>query len=197
MGKINWLVVYDEAFDDKSIKAMLKKGPPKPNPPASGGEDELPLTGELLTTDGRVCTGICTTNPLPGMPGAPDPPAGAALGQPDYGPGADVDEGLPEDPNAPPPVVDQINTGMAVKTDTGGDDKAFAGPTGKQFRIECPKGSGSAEGSVIGTMIYDMKSNVCKAAVHAGLVTNDKPGEVIMIIANGEEKYHSSFQNGI
>jgi hypothetical protein len=40
------------------------------------------------------------------MPGAPDPPKEAALGQPDYGPGADVEEGLPEIPGETEPVVE-------------------------------------------------------------------------------------------
>lgn len=58
---------------------MTKKGDPKrPVPPKKEGE--LPLTGTLLTVDGRNCIGICTTNAIPGMPGAPDPPKEAALG---------------------------------------------------------------------------------------------------------------------
>jgi len=58
---------------------MIAKGDPKPIRP-EGGDDDLPLSGILLTVDGRTCVGICTTNAIPGMPGAPDPPADAALG---------------------------------------------------------------------------------------------------------------------
>jgi len=59
----------------------------------SAEEGDVPLTGPLLTQDERTCIGVCTTNAVPGTPGAPDPPQEAALGQPDYGPGVVVDEG--------------------------------------------------------------------------------------------------------
>jgi hypothetical protein len=42
-------------------------------------------------------------------------------------------------------------------------------------------------------MIYNDESAICKAAVHAGYVVSEKGGELIVVIANGEEKYESSF----
>lgn len=33
--------------------------------------------GSILTTDGRTCIGLCTTNIVPGKPGADAPPEGA------------------------------------------------------------------------------------------------------------------------
>lgn len=174
---------------------------PKPKKEKKEGEDDdLPMSGTLLTIDGRTCTGICTTNALPGMPGAPDPPADAALGQPDYGPGADVEEGMPDDGSgggaAGPPA--QINTGKPVKCDATGQDKAVSGPTGKAFRVDCPKNCDKAAGgSVIGSMIYNDESSICKAAIHAGFLIAADGGEFIVVIANGEEKYESAFQNGI
>lgn len=33
--------------------------------------------GVIMTTDGRTCVGICTTNITPGKPGADPPPVGA------------------------------------------------------------------------------------------------------------------------
>lgn len=45
------------------------------------------------------------------------------------------------------------------------------GPTGKAFRVECPRGCGKLDtGSVIGSMIYVDESAVCKSAVHAGFL---------------------------
>jgi len=46
-------------------------------------------------------------------------------------------------------------------------------------------------------MIYVDESNVCKAAVHAGFLTDADGGEFLLIIANGEEKYESSNQNEV
>lgn len=70
----------------------------------------------------------------------------------------------------------------------------FEGKTGKKFRVSCNRHCLKAEGgTVIGSMIYTDKSSVCKAAIHAGFLDNDKGGEFILIIANGEEKYDSSF----
>lgn len=69
-----------------------------------------------------------------------------------------------------------------------------SGPTGKTFRVDCPKGCGKAVGgSVIGSMIYNDESSICKAAIHAGFLISDKGGEFLLTIANGEQKYDSSF----
>jgi hypothetical protein len=70
-------------------------------------------------------------------------------------------------------------------------DKKFVGPTGKKFRMDCPKGCFEATGTVIGSMIYSDESNVCKAAIHAGKINNDG-GPVMMVISNGENKYDSA-----
>jgi len=38
------------------------------------------------------------------------------------------------------------------------------------FRIDCPKNCVSNTSPVIGTMIYDDKSSICKSAIHAGFL---------------------------
>jgi len=108
------------------------------------------------------------------------------LGQPDYGPGATVEEGLPDDgKNKLAQPVD--STGIPIVCDTTGEDKLFVGPTGKAFRVECPRGCGKlTTGTVIGSMIYVDSSSVCKAAVHAGFLDDKEGGEFIFVIANGE-----------
>jgi hypothetical protein len=76
---------------------------------------------------------------------------------------------------------------MEITCDTTGEDKLFVGPTGKAFRVECPRGCGALDtGSVIGSMIYVDESVVCKAAVHAGFVKDAEGGEFLFVIANGE-----------
>lgn len=74
----------------------------------------------------------------------------------------------------------------------------FVGPTGKAFRVECPRGCGEMDtGSVIGSMIYVDESAVCKAAVHAGFLNDAEGGEFMFVIANGEQEYESANQNEI
>jgi len=42
-------------------------------------------------------------------------------------------------------------------------------------------------------MIYADDSAVCKSAVHAGYLDDETGGEFLVIIANGEPEYMSSF----
>lgn len=42
-------------------------------------------------------------------------------------------------------------------------------------------------------MIYEETSNVCKAAIHDGKIPMDESGEFVLVIANGEDKYESSY----
>lgn len=118
-GLINFVAIYDEGFTAADAKALKDPKKPKPAPAGGGGgggggdeeeeeaeaeaEADLPLSGPILTVDDRECVGVCTTNALPGMPNAPEPPIEAALGQPEYGPGADVDEAAPEEDAGPAP----------------------------------------------------------------------------------------------
>jgi len=86
----------------------------------------------LLTIDDRTCSSVCTTNPTPGEPGAPSPPEDALLGQPDYGPGSNVDEDY-DGVDVPETEIDDSPPSEATKVecDEKGTDSAFDGPTGK------------------------------------------------------------------
>jgi len=42
-------------------------------------------------------------------------------------------------------------------------------------------------------MIYADEGSVCKSAIHAGFLIDKEGGEFIYVVANGEEKYESSF----
>jgi hypothetical protein len=60
--------------------------------------------------------------------------------------------------------------------------------------VKCPRNCiKNPLGNVIGTMIYTDDSSICKSAIHSGFLLNDKGGEVLMIIANGEDFYQSSY----
>ena len=77
--------------------------------------------------------------------------------------------------------VGSTDVGCNVK----GEDKMFDGPTGKKFRVNCPKSCADGFYIVSGTMIYSDDSVICSAAFHSGLVDSDKGGAVILVIANG------------
>jgi len=68
----------------------------------------------------------------------------------------------------------------------------FEGPTGKRFRLECPKGCAKQAGAVLGSMIYVDESMVCKSAVHSGFLNDFEGGEFVLIVANGESGYEST-----
>lgn len=72
----------------------------------------------------------------------------------------------------------------------------FQGATGKQFKFICPGGCEKKPGNIVGFMVYYVDSAVCKAAIHAGVITSEG-GEVVLEIANGLETYEALQNNGI
>lgn len=70
-----------------------------------------------FTSDQRLCLSPCTTNPTPLMDGG-DGPKEAAKGQADYGPGADIMEGIPEEDDSPPPELPASGLSIELKCDT-------------------------------------------------------------------------------
>lgn len=46
----------------------------------------------------------------------------------------------------------------------------FDGPTGKKFRVNCPKKCVEVHTVIIGTMIYSDESAICSSALHAGII---------------------------
>jgi hypothetical protein len=71
----------------------------------------------------------------------------------------------------------------------------FNGQIGERIGYKCtPDGTA---GSVWGTEIYTDDSSVCTAGVHAGLITLEDGGRVVIEIAEGLEEYTGSLENGI
>uniref|UniRef100_A0A8C7UAL0 Cysteine-rich secretory protein LCCL domain containing 1b n=1 Tax=Oncorhynchus mykiss TaxID=8022 RepID=A0A8C7UAL0_ONCMY len=64
-------------------------------------------------------------------------------------------------------------------------------------RYECPPGCLSSPGKVIGTAYYDMKSSICRAAIHAGVIQNDSGGYLDVQPVDKRRQYSGSYQNGI
>lgn len=71
----------------------------------------------------------------------------------------------------------------------------FRGRDGERIAYDCP--AGGTIGIVWGTDTYTDDSSVCSAAVHAGLITVEEGGRVVIEIAPGEESYTGSEANGV
>jgi hypothetical protein len=71
----------------------------------------------------------------------------------------------------------------------------FRADVGRRLRFECP-GGGELD-TAWGTDVYTDDSSVCTAAVHAGLITVDDGGDVVIEMAAGEDEYEGSERNGV
>jgi hypothetical protein len=104
---------------------------------------------------------------------------------------------------------------VAEDGDGGGDDEAaggeadeeaedvswqlnaagFRGKDGRLVAFACPPDGELRTGW--GTDVYTDDSSVCSAAVHAGLISVEDGGRVVVEIAPGEESYEGSERNGV
>jgi hypothetical protein len=71
----------------------------------------------------------------------------------------------------------------------------FRGKDGRLVAFACPP-DGELR-TVWGTDVYTDDSSVCSAAVHAGLISVEDGGRVVVEIAPGEESYEGSERNGV
>ncbi|MEE6519925.1 hypothetical protein FKM82_017704, partial [Ascaphus truei] len=62
--------------------------------------------------------------------------------------------------------------------------------------VICPKECLNEKGNVWGSNIYTDESSICRAAIHAGRLTNDG-GSVIVEKTSGQSSYEDSTRNGI
>jgi len=69
------------------------------------------------------------------------------------------------------------------------------GDIGSEHRVSCPSGCGKT-GAIWGTDVYTGDTGICRAAVHAGVVS-DQGGEVTVILEPGRPAYRGSARNGI
>jgi hypothetical protein len=80
---------------------------------------------------------------------------------------------------------------------TQGFHEMFRGDPGSVFIIFCPKNCKAENVPVKGTALYSADSGVCKAAIHAGLIVNEKGGQVGVTKTYGSNYYEGSPFNGI
>ena len=71
----------------------------------------------------------------------------------------------------------------------------FSRETGRKLVFDCPR-DGRAE-RVTGTDFYGETSSVCTAAVHAGLITLNNGGRVVVEVLPGRESFSGSTRNGV
>jgi hypothetical protein len=75
------------------------------------------------------------------------------------------------------------------------DVRSLRGAIGKRVAIMCPPGGEPAR--VFGTDEYTDDSSVCSAAVHAGAITANEGGSVVLVIGPARGSFRASTQNGV
>lgn len=73
--------------------------------------------------------------------------------------------------------------------------QALTGDVGTEIAVTCPANCANV-GSVWGGPIYSDDSAVCRAAVHAGVISN-AGGSFTVVIEQGQSSYPSNTQNGV
>lgn len=82
-------------------------------------------------------------------------------------------------------------------TDVGVCDTAVSWRNnGGKLTCTCPAGSNNSR-SVWGTDTYTDDSYICKAAIHAGAITNGRGGRVTIELVGGLGSYRASTRNGV
>ncbi|CAL8384873.1 unnamed protein product [Gadus morhua 'NCC'] len=70
-------------------------------------------------------------------------------------------------------------------------------PANDRMTVHCPAGCSKKSYRVYGTSVYREDSNICAAAVHAGVVVDDVGGDTTLLKLPGQDFYPGSTRNGI
>lgn len=78
-------------------------------------------------------------------------------------------------------------------------DNASSFELGKTYVCSCPPSAadGSAAGAVYGSLVYANDSNICSAAVHAGVLKSTAAGRVLVQMTDSPPVFKSATRNGI
>lgn len=87
-------------------------------------------------------------------------------------------------------------TGTTTPADWNTQANQLRGQNGQRYAYDCPAG-GTLSGRLWGTGVYTDDSSVCTAAVHAGLITPEQGGRVIIEIRPGAASYQGSSRYGV
>lgn len=101
---------------------------------------------------------------------------------------------------APIPTEDPIATpsddqGALIQLSWHADATKYRGANGGHFTFDCL--AGGSLNPVWGTDTYTDDSSVCTAAVHAGLITVDEGGIVVIRIRPERDAYVGTTRNGV
>lgn len=192
-GEIFFVQIYNQAIPYESVVYITKNGAFLPN-------DQR--IGRKYTIDGRLCISPCNTSPFPRkstilrMESESDKTSTKSS---ESSEGISENDDVKSDSSLEGSDLQNRITSLQAKCDTMGTDPRFYGPSGKRFRVNCPKGclKSPLAGNVFGTNFYTDDSSLCKAAIHSGKLKDESGGDVILIIGNGEDSYQSSYQNGV
>ncbi len=167
----------------------------------AGCEGEGEVRGTISYTGlSRVCRAAIHAGAIPASGGVvtvrKDPSRRAYRGTVRNGIKSDDDGGYPTGfsvigegvPPAVPP--ERIEAGC---TFSGRD---LRGQIGEESVVSCPAGCGTV-GSVQGSGGYGFESSICRAAIHAGLLTDAAGGDVKVIPEKAQNPYHGSQKNGV
>ncbi|KAK2888177.1 uncharacterized protein [Channa argus] len=66
-----------------------------------------------------------------------------------------------------------------------------------KMTVHCPAGCAHVDYKVYGTSVYRGDSNICAAAIHAGVILNEVGGDCTLLKAEGQNFYPGSIRNGI
>ena len=142
---------------------------------------------------------------------------GAACGSSDSSDGGDAEEGSTEEGSTEEDGADEEGSTEEGSTEEAGADEGgadedgadetaedvtwdldasqFQSAVGTTVAFDCSEDG--TIGSVWGSGTYTSDSSVCSAAVHAGLISVEDGGRVVIEITPGEESYEGSEANGV
>ena len=87
--------------------------------------------------------------------------------------------------------------GKVIDCSTRGNISEIDGDVGSAFRFMCPPGCANNGGAIYGTGIYTEDSNICKAAVHSGIINNNSGGWIVLTRAYGWKKFPGTIKNEV
>lgn len=84
-----------------------------------------------------------------------------------------------------------------ISCDTRAKSQIFRGDPGSVFIVQCPNSCGIDKGDLSGTGIYAADSNICLAAIHAGVLDDSTGGSFALVKLFGQEKYDKTQRNNV